>query len=420
MMTHRCTATQPALWFNAGFVDITPTHRVPLAGYAGRSAAFDGIDDPLEANAVLLSDGQQLVIVVTFDLLYVGDDLRNRLEAALSGYVFPGNLFLSASHTHFAPATDATLPKLGTVDRNYVNMVSAKTIELVQHLLSSGLKPLKAGMALGRANNSVNRRRAGWQLRKGPPFLRKVVKMESNRSGVKDERVQLVRIGSEAIVWNYACHPVFRPEMNSVSADYVGFVRQVLRKRFGPETVVLFWQGFSGNTFPSFASTLSGLGTKIKRVLFRRPVTVAPEVWHRWAQRLACQVVAIAERTIIAPVAGQIRSSRVVMPLGELLEVESAEKMVCAHKLDIGTHIQVLGMSAEMVVEYVERVRSVFNSKLLFCVGCTDGVFGYVPTSEMLLEGGYEAAGFLPYFSLLGRFLPGIEGRLCDRLLAKL
>ena len=33
----------------------------------------------------------------------------------------------------------------------------------------------------------------------------------------------LIRLGSEAVLWNYACHPVFMPQMNHVSAaDFIG------------------------------------------------------------------------------------------------------------------------------------------------------------------------------------------------------
>jgi hypothetical protein len=108
------------------------------------------------------------------------------------------------------------------------------------------------------------------------------------------------------------------------------------------------------------------------------------------------------------------------MPLALLLGPEAGGGTVWAHRLDIGTDVRVIGFSAEMVVEYLPILQDFFGSGRLFCVGCLDGVFGYIPTSRMVQEGGYESRDFLPYFSLRGRFSPGIEKLLHDHLLVKL
>src|SRR4051794_16284822 len=69
--------------FAAGFVDITPTRPLPLAGYGARMDVCEGIADRLEANVVVMQDVEAPIIVVSFDLLYVGDLLRGQLEQAL-------------------------------------------------------------------------------------------------------------------------------------------------------------------------------------------------------------------------------------------------------------------------------------------------------------------------------------------------
>ncbi len=411
------------LRYSAGSVDITPPSPLPLAGYSLRVGPFDGVADPLEANAAVFSDGEQRVAVVTFDLLYVGDTLRQQLEEAVAPWVPAVNLFLAASHTHSAPGTDPTLARLGSVDPAYVEMVAQRVAALVRRLTAE-LRPLQVGSASSQVNHSLNRRGLGWQLRPHFPFLKRVVKMKGNPRGPRDETVQLIRLGSDALIWQYACHPVFLPQRNQVSADYVGLVRRKLRQQFGSELAVLFWQGFSGNTFPSFASRFSGPLARLKRLLSARsrsPLPAAPpDVWHRWAEGLASQVVRTAKGMRLKPGLGPLESVRAALPLERLLGPGAAGRQVWAHRLDLGPDLRVIGISAEMVVEYVSLLQDFFGSQQLFCVGCLDGVFGYLPTSAMLREGGYEARDFLPGFSLHGSFSPGIEDLLRDQLFARL
>jgi hypothetical protein len=411
-------AAMPGLQFSAGFVDITPEEPVPLAGYGWRTIPFEGVADPLEANAVVIREGEQVFVFVTFDFLYIGAELRERLEHALHPLVAPQNLFLCASHTHFAPATDSTLPKLGVVDRKYFDSVVDRVATLLRRLMRLELMPLELGVALGAADNSINRRSAGWRLSRQYPFVNRVMKMKANRHGPKNETVGLVRLGSQALIWHYACHPVFTPRLNHVSADFVGFVRSELRKQFGPSLAVLFWQGFSGNTFPSFARILTRPLARIRMRLTRQQVPVPPTVWQRWAQGLAAAVVRTAARVRLTLVNGSLKMTRASMPLERLLPGAARDKVVSAHSILLGPELQVVGVSAEMMVEHLALLRTVFGNDRLFCVGCIDGVFGYIPTSDMVRDGGYEAREFLPSFSLQGQFAANVEEVLRDQLLA--
>ena len=58
--------------FQAGFarVDVTPPLGNPLAGYF-RERLSDGVLDPIELNALAVNDGENTVLVITGDLIYV-------------------------------------------------------------------------------------------------------------------------------------------------------------------------------------------------------------------------------------------------------------------------------------------------------------------------------------------------------------
>jgi len=66
--------------FATGWADITPRKPFPLGGYSRRTKVFEKIADQLEANILIArTDGDNEAIVVTLDLLYVGDALRESI-----------------------------------------------------------------------------------------------------------------------------------------------------------------------------------------------------------------------------------------------------------------------------------------------------------------------------------------------------
>jgi hypothetical protein len=70
-----------------------------------------------------------------------------------------------------------------------------------------------------------------------------------------------------------------------------------------------------------------------------------------------------------------------------------------------GVHYQnsiaLISASAEVVSEYSQYIRAKSAARVVFCIGCADDTFGYIPTSTMISQGGYEAGGYCKTFSLL-------------------
>jgi hypothetical protein len=61
-------------------------------------------------------------------------------------------------------------------------------------------------------------------------------------------------------------------------------------------------------------------------------------------------------------------------------------------------NIILAGVSAEPSTEFSRLVRGLSIDYHIVPCGYLEDVFGYLPTSEQLKEGGYEAKGFLKYF----------------------
>src|SRR5947207_2472279 len=238
-----------------GSTDITPREPIPLAGYATlRKATFDRIADPLEANVIALRKGAGTVVFVALDLMYVGAYLRDAIDKAGGSRVAAGVTFSTAVHTHSGPPTEDSLPILGAVTPSYRDFVAKRVGDLMARLLDGPFVPVSLTYCAGAAAHSVNRRKKVFGLSRTFPFVGPHVRIRPNLSGPRDETVHVLRIRNTAgqdvaACWSYACHPVGFPLLNDLSAEYPGFVRQMMRAQFGDMPVV-FWQGFSGNTAP--------------------------------------------------------------------------------------------------------------------------------------------------------------------------
>jgi len=395
---------QQSLRYSAGTADITPRAPVPLAGYSTRSGPWTSVADRLEANALALDDGATRVVLLSLDLLYAGAELRRRLLGRLSGRLDDTALFLAASHTHYAPATSLLLPRLGEVDPAYLDHLTETLAALLGRVLDGPFAEARLRYREGRADATVNRRR----LRRPHPEDEwahpRIARMEPNPRGARDETVRLIEVlGGDgerrALLWNFACHPVSFPDKTAVSADYPGVVRARLRERAG-EVPVVFLQGFAGNIRPREILEPRTVRSKLRGLVKGHYWTrFSPEDWARWSGALAAAV----EAALAAPpdgeeLAGTLSASRFEVPLAEFFEADGENRTVSFHGVRIGHALELVGVSAEPVVEFARELGAIFDSDRQIPVGYIDEVFGYLPTRKMLHEGGYEVSGFLDAF----------------------
>jgi neutral ceramidase len=411
-----------SLHAGAGTTDITPDTPVPLAGSETRTAPFTRVADRLEANALVLEQEGRRVVLVTADLMFIGGELRAGVLQRLAGTLGDAELFLAASHTHFAPATDDRRPLLGRMSAAYLEQVCDRVSGLVAGLLRRRLEPARVAYARGQADHAVNRRlRAAWHLSRRGPKVGAVV-AAPNSVGPRDESVHVLRVlGAErqplAVVWSYACHPVAFPRPLEVTAEYPGRVRQRLRERAGSDTPVLFLQGFAGDIRPpELDRSASASGRARRRLLGPRFGRFTPDEWERWADSLSARVAEVAAAAG-DPVAGELRLHRISRPVQEFVLGAPNDQQVSFHLVSLG-RVTIVGISAEVVTEYGPLLRSTLGSEYCIPVGYIDDVYGYLPTARMLREGGYEADWFLRPFALRGPVNPMVEAHCTAALRA--
>jgi hypothetical protein len=403
--------------FAGASTDITPEKPIPLAGYTTlRKATFERVADRLEANIIVLRNARQTAAFITFDLMYVGAYLRDRIIAALSPRIPSDLIFLASSHTHFGPPTEDSLPILGAVTPEYRDFVARRVIDLTLRLLDGPFVPVSLEYLEGHAAQTVNRRSRAFGIARQFPFIGSHMRIKPNPSGPRDDVIRLIRLrGSDgrdvAVSWSYACHPVGYPNLNELSAEYPGLVRNMLRAAAGNLPVV-FWQGFSGNVSPSRYSMADDENRASPP---RVQGFVAPNLaeWNRWASRLGTRVLDLM-RGQGTPIRGPIKSNARGLSVREI--GLSSHKELRLQEIWLGSDLVISGLSAEVAVEYVELLRKLRAPARVIPVGCVGDVYGYLPVDAMVPEGGYEVRGFVPRFGLRGRVVANVTSIVEEQL----
>lgn len=394
----------------AGTVDITPRRPIMLGGYAGRTTPFQGVATQLEANVLSITSASSRLLIVSTDLLYPGSILRAELLRELGSTYRDENLFLCASHTHYAPMTAPSMPRLGIVDEDYVRWVSQEISSSIKSL-STRRSAFSCAYSEGAVDHSINRRLACLRLTKSG--LSRSIGFGPNPAGERDESVRIIKFlqpsGSPiALIWNYACHPCDCCDRLQVSAAFPGIVRSRLRKEFG-DIPILFFQGFSGNVRPPFSGTSFGVKPVIKRIImgpqFKEPTRYESESWSNSLAESVSSLSQLPSRPldIHSPVA-----RRVNIPEDEYTKGGDGDKSLCWHLIDCGG-FKIAGINAEPVVQYRRLIQGYCGDVPLLTVGCIDQTHCYLPIDDMIPEGGYEVDGFRPLFNFGGRFLDHIQ-----------
>jgi len=408
----------------AGMVDMTPDAPCALQGFSGRKGSFSAVADHLELNAIRFSQGNRTVVIYSADVLYLDGDVVNEAETLVRQFL-PGaktHVMAAASHTHFAPAIDASKPLLGARDPHYFEFFKMKLRELIGALGDRTTTSCSIAYRRGESNRTINRRRRGWNFSR-QTLLRREAIIAPNPSGYVDHAIRILEARDSAgavlcVLWNFACHPSSFPLRDCVSADFPGVVRAAIRAQHAnPVLPVIFLQGFSGDTSPHMdgrpSRTMQGRIFKLLNGLVFGDIT--SEEFHQWSGELAqqvCQVVRQPPRTLHT----RLHWSEASIPLSELIEGIQSDRTLRLQRIALSDDVQLIGLGAEVVAGYSPLVQTMIKPADFIPVGCVGDCYGYLPAESMLAEGGYEVTGFFKPFSLTGRFRRSVQEKVMDAL----
>lgn len=404
-----------------GHTVITPNHPVPLAGFADRVQNYDSISGDLEINLIAIKEYDKYYLLYSIDTLFVPEGFVSEIIAQIGNKwsIKEEQIWMCASHTHFAPSLDVEKPHLGDCDSSYYSYVQQQLLALTTSVLSGMFSKASIQYRSGDANLNINRRKKLLRSEKGRLLWKTL--MLPNHSGRKDTRLHLFSIISEsgktlALLWNYACHPVHAFKRNSVSAEYIGTIRNKLRKHFSDTKLTVgFFQGFAGNIKADITTvTHTKLSDQVRYLFQLWPKYTrfpSEEMYQSWVDLLWKNVQGILQSDAQKKVEKGVVASMQKEPLGNIIGTVDERQMIFK-KLSLGKELTFISISAEVVTEYTDILKKLFPGQTVIATAYTDATRIYLPVDIMLHEKGYEVDGFKSLFSIDGAFKPSLNKKI--------
>lgn len=413
---------------------ITPNLGVSVCG-AMQDRRAEHLHDNLTARCLVLDNGSAKVALVLLDLIAARKEWLGEIKHMISGFTkIPlGNILISCTHTHSA-VTPVDVFQSNT-DTNYLKWAAPRICDGVRTAVQR-MQPARIGFAVGRESRvAFNRRFFMAEGTKMPnPFggedRVRTNPGEENKAIVKpagpiDPDVAVLAVQKKrnpegqplALYASYALHYVGRNPGTDVSADYFGYVADMLHEKIaGPRRDPR--QPFVGMLANACFGDINNIDV---RQAFAQPYpyhqmlavadTVATAIAeaYRTIQFRDWLPLAVADRmvelAVRRPTAQEVTQAREIVqrapqgPLRSLPEIYARETVQLAEwPATFRTPVQAIRMG-EMAICALPgepfcqmglniKAKSPFKQTML--VGMANDYAGYLPTEEAHAQGGYE------------------------------
>ncbi len=239
------TQAPQTLWAGAARVEITPPIGTPLAGYSRRHGRPSvGVDAPLYARALALSDGRRVAVLVSCEQLIIDEDLyRAVLQRLQRRYrIGRAELMLWATHTHAGP---------GAYGRRFLEQLSmgrydARVFDLLHQRIAEAAARAVAMLAPA-------------SVRGGEVIVDGASRNRMETGGPVDPTVRVLRFDgasgtSIAMLVDFAAHPtVLGADNRRFSGDYPGALMAAVEQQH-PGSVCLFAVGAIADQAPVYGA----------------------------------------------------------------------------------------------------------------------------------------------------------------------
>ena len=409
-------------------VKITPEQSMWMAGYAAREHPSEGKIHDLWAKALVLQDTEgNTGVLITTDLLGfpkdLSDNIRNRLNEKYN--LSRAQIILNSSHTHSGPVLEGSLydiyplnsSQLEKIER-YSDYLTDKIVELVGKAINS-LQPAQVYAENGVTRFQVNRRN-----NEASTLAR-----QRDLNGPNDYSVPVIKVedaGGDmmAVAFGYACHPTVL-DGYQWSGDYPGFAQKVLEEDH-QGTVALFFQGAGADQNP-LPRRSEALALQYGRELAAAVDRVLEEDMRRLSSSLSMAYSEV-ELSLNDPPSARDLEQMTEETSG--YQKRWAERML--GKVRRGESFRssypypfqvwqlgdqpLVSLGGEVVVDYAIRLKRIFGQEL-FVLGYSNDVMAYIPTVQILREGGYEGLTSQIVYGLPGAWEADIETKIIKGVL---
>lgn len=356
--------------------DITPPVGIAHAGWGAQThQRAVGVDLPLWATALALSDGEQSVVIVDIDLIYIWDNeapAMMQAVAELTGLP-PSHIRLSYTHTHSGPINgqlwSSWIKEGAEMVEAYDRSLPHRIAGVAWQALKT-MRPARIVAGRGKSEIAVNRR-----------FQRPedgAVIVGRNWQGPVDHTVEVIRIDDTdekplAVIANYACHPItVGPDNDLITPDYPGVVKRVVEQATG--ATCIFLQGATGNVGPVRGGARNGiheykrlgamLGHEIARVWWTVEPLVRRERYAGTLESGAPLAIYYDDPVQDEEVTLRVGTLTIHLPLKEMAPVEELEAAFEQHNARLNTLRAQSGSAGDILQETMLAKRAAMRAGL--------------------------------------------------------
>ncbi len=370
----------------AARTDITPDKPVKMAGYASRKQLSDGVHDPLLARVVVFEDdGEQLVLVSTDLIGFYGGTADHFRKIILEEFdLEPGELFLSAVHTHAGPSLTIDEEKGHPNNFEYTRKLEGTLVKLISTALDD-VGPVRIGTGVGYSPVGANRRELQFDSAGNSR-----IRLGRNACGPTDKEVLVTKLSRPdgevfAALFDYATHATCLGGKNlTVSGDVMGLAEQFVEKILGDQVVVAGFAGASGNIDPWFR-VLPAFNTEPGWI--PEPVLLGT--------LLGEEIVHVFRDIDEVSDGGRIGTDFITLELpGKPRSEDRIKKDHPPTELNITVarigEIGFVGLGAEVLTEIGMAIKEASPCKHTFVITHCNGAASYIAPEHLHIEGGYE------------------------------
>ncbi len=425
-------------------IEITPPLGLPMGGRGPRFTPGAVVLDPLMAQALALQDGNgSRTLWLSLDLIGLGSGLAESLLydlAAMTGVPYEA-IVVNTAHPHSGPMINfvkypTIIPKPEALTA-YEADVRRKLVRVAYEAVQK-LAPATVTLHHGGSDVGVNRRNrnAAGEMTMAP-----------NAAGVYNRDLwvfDVVADDKRCVVFNYGCHPVivYGFAWDGISADYPGACRRKLRAQLGDDVQAQFIQGLAGNVRPRVladpeagrfrkstpddlerASTQLSADVLAALALDGEPLDLDLAAAGGWflARRDPAQIPPLEHWQALAEREDELERN-VGRYWAERLEAGLPPVQAVPWQLGLirlSREHTIAWLSGEAVAEWQGHLRRWLDDERLIVWGYCQQVPAYLPTDELLPEGGYEVVQSNLYSNTgPGPFAPGLNEAVRARMAA--
>ncbi len=421
----------------AGFAKapITPPIGTRMMGFGSRDRdhGCTAIHDDIFTRAVYLQHGGEAALIVGLDLCFIGRADADRLKSAIGQRLglAPQQILLNTSHNHVGPAV-GTWHSAGYIppDHGYLKTLDAAVISVASQAREAA-REVTVSAGVGRSALPMSRR-----VRHEDG----TVTMGPNPDGAIYDAVPICLLKDLAgepvcLLFSVSCHPVIMVGFE-VSAEYPGAAMDRLDAYLGT-TASLFLQGAGADanvsvkctdgetwregTWEDVAEAGQMVADEVIRPLEAGLMEIEPQLrTHLIEVEWPLQPALGHDAYLAVATAAETDEIRRLWAQSILKRIERGEPLptsvpLLVQGLQLGAGLRIIGVEGELVAGLGKLIQDFYAEGFTFPLGYCNGEGLYLPTSEMIDEGGYEVVSYWEY-GYPAPLAKGFEGILTEAL----